>query len=663
MADCANFLPEIIASGNNGISSTVTGDGSCDNPFVVNSSLQISASDGNSIVSLNDGIYAATESLCMRFSLNKPGDLEVSDNACTVWEPIVAGSTVTLSTPILGTPTSGSSAVIEIRSNTGAVYATAVFAPGATTGSWAPGNTFTVGSDTRIAAFVTAVGSVNPGCGFSQSIVVCEPGSTYAKSATAASDVSLIGASGACINTSVTGNGSNANPYIVSSEPVESPDAQNILECRPNGLYVGTQNIIASRCYRVSFNHVVNDALETGTCSYMENIPYNAEITMNPVRVSDPPTGSSIIYTIRDQTGFVWTSATIPAGQTQATFSPASFSTPSSNFFYGSVDQVGSVAPGCGLTASAIICEDGGSVEVVSIETNPTSCIDMTISGNGTSAVPYEIQAQPIISPDAGNVFECRANGLYSSGTPSTSTTFVEAADNNIIDTQVTGTGSNLNPYTISSSINLSNDGNQGLEARANGLWAPQSAMPTGSMTMWPSNAAPSGFLIANGAELNRSTYSDLFAVIGTAFGAGNGVTTFNIPDMRGVFPIGIDATDSSFNVLGETGGAKEVTLSTSQLPSHNHSINHDHPSATTGAHAESLYGSFETTHSHSGGLNRFAQSTRNSSGTPDIQGGTATHSHSFNVPNYSGTSGSTGNGLPHNNMPPYIALNFIIKV
>lgn len=662
MTDCVNFLPEIIASGDNGISSSVTGDGSCDTPFVINNTLNISASDGNGIVALSDGIYAATESLCMRFSLSIPGDLEISDNACTLWEPIVAGSTVTLATPTLGTAPSGSSTVIEIRSNTGAVYATGVFSPGSTTGSWSPGNTFTVATDTRIAAFVTSVGSVVPGCGFSQSVVVCEPGSTYAQSATAASEVSLIGATGTCIDTTVSGNGSNANPYIVSSAPIESPDAQNILECRPNGFYVGAQNILASNCYRVSFNHVVDDTLAVGTCSYMENIPYDAEITMNPVRVSEAPTGASIIYTIRDDTGFVWSTATIGVGQTQATFSPATFSTPSSNFFYGSVDQVGTVNPGCGLTASAIICEDGADVDVVAINVTDTNGIDLSISGNGTSAVPYDIQADPVISPDAGNVFEVRANGLYSSGTPSTSTTFVEAADNNIIDTQVTGDGSNGNPYTVSSSINLSPDANQGLEARANGLWAPQSSMPTGAMAMWPTSSAPSGFLIANGAELDRTTFADLFAIIGTTYGSGNGVSTFNIPDMRGVFPIGVDAGDSDFDSLGETGGAKEVALTASQLPAHTHSINHDHPSTTTSSHGQALYGSTETVHSHSGGLNRVAQSTRNGSGVADSQGGTASHTHTFNVPNFTGTSGSTGNGLPHDNMPPFMAINFIIK-
>ena len=59
---------------------------------------------------------------------------------------------------------------------------------------------------------------------------------------------------------------------------------------------------------------------------------------------------------------------------------------------------------------------------------------------------------------------------------------------------------------------------------------------PTGSIIMWPLNTAPTGYLICNGSAISRTTYSALFAILGTSYGSGDGSTTFNIPDYRGQF-------------------------------------------------------------------------------------------------------------------------------
>lgn len=65
--------------------------------------------------------------------------------------------------------------------------------------------------------------------------------------------------------------------------------------------------------------------------------------------------------------------------------------------------------------------------------------------------------------------------------------------------------------------------------------------LPAGSVIYAAMNSAPTGYLKANGAAVSRSTYASLFAAIGTAFGAGDGSTTFNLPDLRGEFPRGWD--------------------------------------------------------------------------------------------------------------------------
>src|SRR5690606_38844077 len=78
---------------------------------------------------------------------------------------------------------------------------------------------------------------------------------------------------------------------------------------------------------------------------------------------------------------------------------------------------------------------------------------------------------------------------------------------------------------------------------------------------------APGGYLLADGTAVSRTTFARLFAAIGTTFGAGDGATTFNLPDMRQRFPLG-KAASGTGNVLGQTGGAIDHTHAG---PSHTH--------------------------------------------------------------------------------------------
>ena len=106
--------------------------------------------------------------------------------------------------------------------------------------------------------------------------------------------------------------------------------------------------------------------------------------------------------------------------------------------------------------------------------------------------------------------------------------------------------------------------------------------IPTATIVPWSSASVPSGFLECNGAAVSRSTYSALFAIVGTTYGAGDGATTFNLPDLQDNVAMGKSGTKA----LASTGGANTVaaagnvggstanaTLSTAQLASHSHSI------------------------------------------------------------------------------------------
>jgi len=104
--------------------------------------------------------------------------------------------------------------------------------------------------------------------------------------------------------------------------------------------------------------------------------------------------------------------------------------------------------------------------------------------------------------------------------------------------------------------------------------------IPTATIVPWSSSSVPSGFLECNGANVSRSTYSDLFGIIGTTYGSGDGSSTFGLPDLQDNVAMGKSPTKA----LASTGGANTVTptgnvggstanatLSTPQLASHSH--------------------------------------------------------------------------------------------
>ena len=106
--------------------------------------------------------------------------------------------------------------------------------------------------------------------------------------------------------------------------------------------------------------------------------------------------------------------------------------------------------------------------------------------------------------------------------------------------------------------------------------------IPTGTIVPWSDSSIPSGFLECTGQAVSRSTYATLFGIIGTTYGAGNGSTTFNVPDLQDNVAVSKSGTKN----LGSTGGANTVSatgnvggstanasLSTAQLASHTHGI------------------------------------------------------------------------------------------
>ena len=156
-----------------------------------------------------------------------------------------------------------------------------------------------------------------------------------------------------------------------------------------------------------------------------------------------------------------------------------------------------------------------------------------------------------------------------------------------------------------------------------------------GFIQMYGAASAPTGWLLCDGSAVSRSTYATLFALIGTTYGAGDGSTTFNVPDMRDKFPVGSGSTYA----LNATGGSADSTL-----PSHTHTATvtdsgHSHNLSNTGGSGSSGGGNLSIDSAISGTLT------------------TASATTGITVAN-----STEGTSATNTNLPPYRGINFIIK-
>ena len=296
---------------------------------------------------------------------------------------------------------------------------------------------------------------------------------------------------------------------------------------------------------------------------------------------------------------------------------------------------------------NATLIQNSGGGPLVLGTNIPVITINGTGSGNNNVGIGILAPATSLVVKNPSSTL----TGLAVNSSD-VNTIIGNVATSNYGSIQVTSGGSASNisatPYNLSlqplggeviTGSNLTVGGN----LTVNGNFIHPDVPPVGAINMYAGSTDPTGWFICNGRSLDTTTYSALHSVINYTFG-GSGLT-FNIPDMRDRFPVGVGAY-----AMNQKGGVSSITLTTNELPVHSHPITDVQHSHTT---SQNLRSNDTTTNNDD---NVFEKDTNSGSVNANF---TVTVNPAFT--GITGTN-NAGNGQPFDNRPPYIGINYIIK-
>lgn len=270
--------------------------------------------------------------------------------------------------------------------------------------------------------------------------------------------------------------------------------------------------------------------------------------------------------------------------------------------------------------STKLVLKDSSDIEIWTVDNINTT------STSGNDALQYVLVASAVNKITITNAATGNAPSIKSSGTDANIGLSISSKGSGTLKLDGGATGDVEIASTSTGAINLRRNttahgtltvtGNTTFTGGVN-------LLPAGIVMWYGFTTAPTGWLECNGSAVSRTTYANLFAVIGTTFGTGDGSTTFNLPNQarRVIVGRGGSGTGTLGSTIGSTGGAETHTLQTTEMPAHTHTYNKVNAAVTSAAGATNVTATV-------GDIN----------------------------------TGSTGGGTAHNNMQPSLVMMMIIR-